>query len=881
MAILSSKLVISLIDQVSGPARRIKSSLSGIAGAAGTRGVPALGAALGAQLATLKRNAGTASATIAAPLALIWRSGFEAALGLEKMLNKVQAVGQLTGEQRGSLASYVQELNAIFPFTNQEIAGAALELFRAGFTYEQAVGSLKDTLSLALAGDISREEAADIATNVLTALRLPVQTTEQAAASTKRVADVLAYTANKSNTDVRLLGETFKYVAPLAAAAGLSLEDVAAGAATMANNGIKGSEAGVAMRAALVRMAKPTKDMLATLARLNINLGDFIKGGREIGAGDIVSGLQASGIDASGVTKQIEAALADDVLKLKPAQLVANLTDVISGALGDDSIVGKDKLAETLTDIVTASGKQIDLLGFTRALREKGVGVAEIARIMDVRQGARILTLLLDDIEKRSADTAANAIGAAEKMAQVMQQGIVGSVERLKAAWENLFVAIGKSGVLDSLASAFDRIAGALTSLSSTNPELLKLGTYALLALGAIGPLALVLQGVGATFALAGAGVRLAILPFSRMAASLLRVGAASRAANVATTALAAAPLFSLRNQRPASRGAAAAASQRLVTGLGANAPRGRLGGPHLPASALVNNQATERIAAGMSQVGLAAAAIPPGIGARLLGIARGLGAVVGFGARFTLVGAAFTAFATALGFLINNAAGIGSLLVGIGEGFMSNLGPARPVIEGIGNALSGILDWFGRITGPLDETGEKWRSWGQAIGSYLAEPVKWLGIMVQSLADIGSWLRDSAVGRFLFGERAPALPGLSLLDINRPGQTGAAAGALASPAVTPVTSVPAIPARQGADAADLAGVEQKARVIPLAVQDAMAQVRAIIAGVDLEADGQRIMESLARGLRAGAGAVRAAAQDAAAAQIHNAVRGAYGDVGR
>lgn len=122
----------------------------------------------------------------------------------------------LSDEQRASMKGYIQDLNKSFPFINKEVGEAAFQLFRAGLSYEQAMGALKGTLLLAQAGDIDLKSAADIATNVMTAMRLPMQTTEQAAPSMARVNDVLAYAANKSNTDVRLLGETFKYVAPMA-----------------------------------------------------------------------------------------------------------------------------------------------------------------------------------------------------------------------------------------------------------------------------------------------------------------------------------------------------------------------------------------------------------------------------------------------------------------------------------------------------------------------------------------------------------------------------------------------------------------------------------------------------------------------------------------
>src|SRR5690606_26069927 len=133
----------------------------------------------------------------------------------------------------------------------------------------------------------------------------------------------------------------------------------------MAKNGIKGSEAGVAMRSALVRMVKPTKPMIEALERLNVNINDFVQGGRQIAAHDIVSSLAADGIDASGLQSQIDAALNDPALQRSLGAMTQRLTDIIGG---DGSVVDKSQLAETITDALTAAGSEVDFFGFIRAL---------------------------------------------------------------------------------------------------------------------------------------------------------------------------------------------------------------------------------------------------------------------------------------------------------------------------------------------------------------------------------------------------------------------------------------------------------------------------------------------------------------------------------
>src|SRR5690606_37831674 len=128
------------------------------------------------------------------------------------------AVTMMTREQREEIEKEARVLNKDFPAALDQIMGAAFELGRAGLKFDEIMGALRGTLQLGLAGDLGLPQAADIATNILTAMRLPAKGAEEVAASLKRVNDVVAYVATNSNTDVGLMGETLKYVAPIAAA---------------------------------------------------------------------------------------------------------------------------------------------------------------------------------------------------------------------------------------------------------------------------------------------------------------------------------------------------------------------------------------------------------------------------------------------------------------------------------------------------------------------------------------------------------------------------------------------------------------------------------------------------------------------------------------
>jgi len=506
MANLTSTLTVRLIDAVTGPARAAARSILGIGTAVDKANAKNL--TVGGTFQNARREASKAakdihthvtrlSSGLSMPTGFATWFGARSVYDFEKTSNALQAVTMMTEEQREAVQKLARDLNALFPFTNAEIMKAAFELGRAGFKYEQIIGVLKDTLNLALAGDIDLQQSADIATNVLTGMRLPMETAEEAAESLRRVNDALSYAATNSNTDVRMLGETFKYVGPMAAAAGMDVEQVAAAAMIMANNGIRASEAGVALRSALVRLVRPTKAMMGALSNLNINLSDFVKGGKEVVAEDIARWLEPLGIDANPFLPQIEAALNDPKLKNNLPKLTKRLTEIIAG---DGSVIDKVALAEAIGDALAIAGTEVDLVGFFEELKKKGATLKDITQIFDARQGARLITLLAANLLEKVEDVKQNAPGATDRMARIRMQGVVGDWAALVAATENFFLAIADAGVLKTATEIIKGLTEALNTLAKSSPKLLELGTYGVLLSAILGPLSLMIASVARAF---------------------------------------------------------------------------------------------------------------------------------------------------------------------------------------------------------------------------------------------------------------------------------------------------------------------------------------------------------------------------------------------
>ncbi|MBW8636971.1 phage tail tape measure protein [Hoeflea sp. WL0058] len=496
----TARLIMQLVDHVSGPAKKITGTLGTLDKA--TRRIVGMGGLPGAISGAgrrLRSNTYTA-AGIGAPLGLGAAAAAKSVYNFEKAGNAMQAFGLLTEQQRTSLEDYAQKLNKDFPFTNQQIIEAAQELFRAGLTYDQAMGSLRGTLELAMAGKLQNSEATDIATNVMTAMKLPMATFDQVTASMQRVNDALAYAATTSNTDVRLMGDTFRYVAPLAAIAGMSLEEVSAVAAELARNGIKGSEAGVALRSALVRMAKPTKPMLAAFERLNIDMADFVKYQEKIEARSIIGSLLAEGIDASHLSGEIQSILDDKTLAGAPTRMAAQLTDLIVQSFGDEAL--RSDIAEAMQNAVLVGAQKVDLLKLLGTLRDKNATITDITQIFDVRMGSRLAAILYSDMQSAVERTLRESPGVSQKMAGIMMGGIVGEWAAIVAATENMFIAIANSGVLSTVSKAFDALTAFLNKLAAVNPRLLEMGTYAAVGIAAIAPLGLIFSGLSGALGL-------------------------------------------------------------------------------------------------------------------------------------------------------------------------------------------------------------------------------------------------------------------------------------------------------------------------------------------------------------------------------------------
>ncbi|EJH7464735.1 phage tail tape measure protein, partial [Escherichia coli] len=186
-----------------------------------------------------------------------------------KEMSRVQALTRIdkNSPQFKALCEQALKLGSETQFTASDAASGQSFLAMAGFTPQAIQAALPGVLNMALAGGVELGETADIGSNILTQFNLTADQMD-------RVGDTLTAAFTRTNTDLRALGETMKYTGPVAAKLGISLEEAAAMAGMLANNGLRGSDAGTAMRASLSRLASPPKAAADALKELGVSVAD-------------------------------------------------------------------------------------------------------------------------------------------------------------------------------------------------------------------------------------------------------------------------------------------------------------------------------------------------------------------------------------------------------------------------------------------------------------------------------------------------------------------------------------------------------------------------------------------------------------------------------
>ena len=222
---------------------------------------------LGSITAKGLKAATTTIAGTATALAGVSTAAIKVGSDFEAQMSRVKAISGATAEEFDQLRQQAIDLGADTAFSASQAAQGMENLAAAGFETDEIMSAMPGMLDLAAASGEDLAASADIAASTLRGFGLD-------ALEAGHVADVLAENANRTNSSVAETGEAMKYIAPLARAAGISMEETAAAIGIMANAGIQGSQAGTTLRGALSRLSKPTDIMQQAMDKLGVSFYD-------------------------------------------------------------------------------------------------------------------------------------------------------------------------------------------------------------------------------------------------------------------------------------------------------------------------------------------------------------------------------------------------------------------------------------------------------------------------------------------------------------------------------------------------------------------------------------------------------------------------------
>lgn len=271
----------------------------------------------------------------------------------ESQMSRVKAISGATGEEFEKLKEQAMQLGADTAFSSKQAAEGMENLAAAGFATNEIVDAMPGLLSLAAAAGEDLATSSDIAASTLRGFGLEAK-------DMAHVADVLAANANRTNSSVAQTGEAMKYVAPLARAAELSLEETAAAIGIMADAGIQGSQAGTTLRGAISRLSKPTDDMQEAMDKLGISFYDS-------------NGKMKSLTKQVGMLRKATEGMTDEqrnnlLVTLYGQEALSGMMALINegeGSLGDLAEAYKDcdgeaqKAAETMQDNLSSALEQL------------------------------------------------------------------------------------------------------------------------------------------------------------------------------------------------------------------------------------------------------------------------------------------------------------------------------------------------------------------------------------------------------------------------------------------------------------------------------------------------------------------------------------------
>ena len=341
------------------------------------------------------------------PLVGIGAASVAVTAKFDEGMSKVQAVSGATGKELEQLRDKAKEMGAKTKFSATQSAEAFNYMAMAGWKTEDMLNGIDGVMNLAAASGEDLGTTSDIVTDALTAFGL-------SASDSAHFADVLAANASNANTNVAMLGESFKYIAPVAGSLGYSVEDINLALGLMANSGIKASQAGTTLRGALTRMAKPTGEIKEAMEKYNISLTDAE--GNMVPFRDLMSQLRDR---FSGLSKAEQAQAATTLFgknAMSGMLAIINSSDKDWNKLAnaiDNADGTAEKMAETMMDNLPGA-----LTLAKSALEGLGIRIGEVITPA-VTKVVKVFTSFISWLSQASDGTVRFAVGMGAILASI------------------------------------------------------------------------------------------------------------------------------------------------------------------------------------------------------------------------------------------------------------------------------------------------------------------------------------------------------------------------------------------------------------------------------------------------------------------------------
>lgn len=367
----------------------------------------------------------------------------KASADFEQQLSNVQALCGATEEEMELLRGKAKEMGETTKFSAAESAEALSYMALAGWDTQQMLDGLPGIMYLAAASNEDLATTSDIVTDALTAFNL---TAEDSA----HFSDVLAVAMSHSNTTVGMLGEAFKYVAPLAGTAGYSIEDTAVALGLMANAGIKSTQAGTTLRQALMNLVSPTKSQKDAMDALGLSL-----------------------TNSDGSMKTL-----DEVMQMLRQQFAGLSVDVVDadGNLREYEDIMADLEAQ---NIDTATAQKMQYAATIFGARGLSGMLAIVNATEESYQGLKDSIYATVDAEE----------SAAQQMANIQLDNLNGQITLLKSALEGAAISIGEK-LTPYIAGLVEKVQATVDWFNGLTDAQVALIAKAILLVAAIAPVA-------------------------------------------------------------------------------------------------------------------------------------------------------------------------------------------------------------------------------------------------------------------------------------------------------------------------------------------------------------------------------------------------------